>query len=52
MGQLLRAHVAFAEDQGSVPSTHIVSQPSISPVSGKLIPSSDTLGYSVHKVHT
>ena len=38
MTQLLRALIALAEDPGSVLSTHMVSQSSLTPVPGDLFP--------------
>lgn len=53
MAQLLRVPVALAEDLGSTPSTHTVthcdSQPSLTPVLGDLMPSSDHYRHQAHQ---
>ena len=44
MAQWLKALAALAEDQGSMLSIHISSQPPLTPVPGGLTPSSGLLG--------
>lgn len=54
MAQPLTALVAFAEDPGSFPTPHGGSLPSLIPVLGRLMSTSDLRGWApgIHVVHT